>query len=308
MTEFKCAVTVGAASAELRHRRTAPDQPQCNTALSTHVICPWFLFFVLVGAVLLPPLAAAQSTRAVSQPGTWQYEASLYMYLPTIGGTTTFPAGASSISVHPSEILGNLKFTFMGAFDVHNGPWGVFTDLMYLNLGASKSMSRDFTIGNIGLPAATTANLQLDMKTWIWTLAAEYRVLDDPAYKVDLLGGTRYVDTSQRLSWVISGNLGPIAPSDRSGSAEAGGPLWDAIIGVRGHAALGADRKWLVPFYIDGGGGDSNYTFQAAAGIAYAFQWGQLGAMWRYLDYDLSGNKIKSISFDGPLLGVTFRW
>jgi hypothetical protein len=65
----------------------------------------------------------------------------------------------------------------------------------------------------------------------------------------------------------------------------------------QGHATLGADSKWSVPFYLDGGAGDSNHTWQVAAGIAYSFRWGEIIGMWRYLDYGLSGNEISSVHF-----------
>ena len=247
-------------------------------------------------------------TQAGSQTGAWTYEASIYLYVPTIGGTTAFPAGGSSVNVTTAEILQSLNFMFMGEFDVHKGPWGVYNDLMYVNLGASKVASRDFTIGNIGLPAGTSANLNFDIRAWVWTLAAEYRVWDEPGLKVDLLGGTRYFDLAQKLDWTITGNLGPINPGSRSGSAEAGEPVWDGILGIKGHVVLGAGSKWSVPFYLDGGAGESNHTWQAAAGIAYSFHWGTVIGMWRYLDYGLSGNEVSSVSFNGPLLGATFHW
>ena len=250
-------------------------------------------------AVVLPGLAIADD-KAASAAGAWNYEASIYLFLPSIGGTTTFPAGGSGINLDGSKILENLNFTFMGAFDVHKGPWGVWNDLVYVNLGNSKMASRDFTIGNIGLPAGTSANLNFDIKAWVWTLAAEYRVWDEPLLKVDLLAGTRYFDLTEKLTWSITGNLGPINPSGRSGSAEAGSPLWDGIVGVKGHVTLGADSKWSVPFYLDGGAGDSSHTWQAAAGIAYSFRWGEIIGMWRYLDYGLSGNNISSVNFKGP--------
>jgi hypothetical protein len=269
--------------------------------------CALGRWLAYMAALSLPALAMAD-TQAGSAASAWTYDASIYLYVPTIGGTTTFPAGGSSINVSVAKILEALNFTFMGAFDVHNGQWGVFNDLMYVNLGGSKVSSRDFTIGNIGLPAGTAANLNLDIKAWVWTLAAEYRVSDEPGLKLDLLGGTRYFDLAEKLNWTITGNLGPIDPGSRSGSAEASSPLWDAILGIKGRITLGAGSKWSVPFYLDGGAGDSNHTWQAAAGIAYSFQWGGIIGMWRYLDYSLSGNKVTGISFDGPLLGATFHW
>ena len=39
-----------------------------------------------------------------------------------------------------------------------------------------------------------------------------------------------------------------------------------------------------------------------------AFGWGDLGVAWRYLDYDLSDGPIVALNFNGPAVGVIFRW
>ena len=56
--------------------------------------------------------------------------------------------GGPSINVDASTLLDHLKMTFMGAFDAHNGRWGMFTDVLYLDVGGSKSKTRDFNIGH----------------------------------------------------------------------------------------------------------------------------------------------------------------
>lgn len=262
-----------------------------------------------VAAAFMPAVSSAQTSPPAS--GDWRYSASLYLYLPSMGGKTSFPAdsGGSPINVSADKIIDSLKFTFMGALDAHNGRWGVFTDLIYLDLGGSKSASRDFTIGNIGLPASTTADLDWDLKGWVWTLAGEYRLPSDPAFTVDLLAGTRLFDLKQALRWSIAGDIGPIAPAGRSGNAEIGDSLWDAIVGVKGRYTFGANREWSVPFYLDVGTGESDRTWQGAVGIGYAFKWGELTGMWRYLDYKMkSGKAIQDMNFNGPLIGATWRW
>ena len=66
---------------------------------------------------------------------------------------------------------------------------------------------------------------------------------------------------------------------------------------------------WGVPFYLDVGTGKPKFTWQAAAGVSYAFGWGELSALWRYLDYEnKSGKPIKDVQFSGPMVGATFRW
>ncbi|MGB9329250.1 MAG: hypothetical protein WCB10_00610 [Steroidobacteraceae bacterium] len=131
----------------------------------------------------------------------------------------------------------------------------------------------------------------------------------DPAWTVDLLLGARYLDLSNTLKWSISGALGPLPPANRTGSSEASADIWDGIIGVKGQYAFGSDRSWSVPFYIDGGTGDSWNTFQVAAGVAYSFHWGQIGALYRYLEYKPQGsdNRIEKVYFNGPMVGATSR-
>ena len=72
---------------------------------------------------------------------------------------------------------------------------------------------------------------------------------------------------------------------------------------------MGAEHKWVVPYYFDIGTGDSDVTWQAVLGLGYAFGWGDVDLVWCYLDYDLkSGGAIEDINFSGPALGAKFRW
>jgi len=260
--------------------------------------------------VLTPTLLAAQAPQSEPIPGAWRYGASLYGYLPSMSGTSSSPADSAGtpINVNLDKIL-DLDFTLMGSFDAHNGRWGVFTDLIYLNLGGSTQQSRDFTIGTVGLPAGTTANLDLNLKGLVWTLGGQYRVFSEPALTMDALAGARLLDVRTTTRWSISGSLGPIAPSGRTGSSESNNSELDGIVGVKGRMRLGSSGRWTLPFYLDVGAGDSDLTWQAAAGLSYAYKWGDLTAMWRYLAYDLKpGRSIEELKFNGPLIGVTFRW
>jgi hypothetical protein len=264
----------------------------------------------LATAALLPTTAAAQSTPS----GQWQYGASIYGYLPTVSGKTNFPtvpggSAGSGIAVSSDQIIDALKFTFMGSFDMHNGRWGAFTDVIYLDLGGSKSQTRDFSFGNVAIPANTTANLNLDIKGWLWTVAGEYRLASDPGFTMDALAGARYFDLEQTLRYEFTGDIGPLPIPGRAGSNVVGERVWDGIIGVKGRFAFGENRKWSVPFYLDVGTGQSKRTLQAVTGIGYAFNWGEVKAMWRYLDYTFeSGRRIEDVNFNGPMLGATFRW
>jgi hypothetical protein len=268
--------------------------------------------FLISGVAMVFAVGTLQSgaTFAQQRPDDWQFRAIIYGYLPDIGGKTTFPAGSgSSINVDASTIISNLKFTFMGSLEAQKGRWGAFTDILYLDVGGSKSDTRDLTIGRVELPAGVTANASLDIKGTVWTLAGNYRVLATPEASFDVFAGARLLSVKETLGWEFSANVGPVVGPGRQGNSEAKVDNWDGIIGAKGRLSFGAGREWFVPYYVDVGTGDSDLTWQGIAGIGYAFSWGEVIAAWRYLDYDFkSGKKLESLNFNGPAIGVAFRW
>jgi len=260
-----------------------------------------------LGAAASMPLAA----QAQAAADTWQFRASVYGYFPTVEGSSRFPSGGSgpTIDVDASDILDALKFTFMGTFEARKGHWGVFTDLIYLDLGDSKTGSRDFAVGGAGIPAGVTANLGMDLKSWVWTVAGLYSLADTPHNSTDLLFGARMVDLTQTLDWSLSGSLGAIGLPGRAGRSELSGTNWDAIVGLKGVATLDAGRRWVLPYYVDVGTGQSKLTWQALAGVGYSFDWATMTVAWRHLEYDFDSDKnLKDIRFSGPFFGLTFRW
>jgi hypothetical protein len=258
----------------------------------------------LVAAALLPATAGAQSSE------NWQFGASIYLYLPTISGKTTFPQGAGSdVAVDADKILDSLSGAFMGNFEARKGRWGGFTDVIYVDLSQSKSGFRDMTVGGNQLPAGVSGNADFSLRGTAWTLAGSYRLVPDQRAPVDVFVGTRMLDVREKLTWQLSGNVSSIPTPGRAGTNEAKLQNWDFIVGAKGRWAFGNERKWFVPYYFDVGTGDSDSTFQAVAGIGYSFGWGDVVGSWRYLDYKLkSGGKIESLNFNGPALAAVFHW
>jgi len=255
--------------------------------------------------LLVIPLSVA----AQSDDGDWTWQASIYGWLPGIEGKTRFPTGGSgpTIEIDPDQLLSNLDFTFMAAIDVSNGQWGVFTDVIYLDEGATRTRFRDFTVGGRPLEAGVTADFDFDLKSWIWTAAGTYRLADSNQHVADFLVGARLFDMSQTLVWEINGetNLLP----GRSGRSSASLTQWDLVAGVKGRLQLGETGRWVMPYYLDIGAGDSDFTFQTVGGLGYKFNWGTVTLMYRYLDYEMgSGRSITDFTFNGPMLGATFQW
>jgi hypothetical protein len=265
------------------------------------------LALLLFAAESFTAPAAAQAVAQTS-PSDWQFSAILYLYLPQISGSTTFPTGqAVNITIDPNKLISNLNFAFMGAFEARKGAWGGFTDLIYTNVGGSESATRDFSIGGVAIPGSVTANLHLDVKATVWTTAGFYRALDTPNISLDVLLGARGLFLNQNLSWQFSGDFGPFVGPGRGGSGESNLTNWDAIVGLKGRWSFGDRHAWFVPYYLDVGTGASHLTWQGMAGVGYGFSWGSVIAVWRYLDYQFKSNDA-SLAMNGPAIGVAFHW
>ena len=268
---------------------------------------------ILRAALGIVATIPAVSLAAESPSDDWQWAVTIYGWLPDITGDTHFPAAPGgptdgpSIDISGGDILDALKFAFLSALEVRKGRWGVATDVIYLDMGATKSNTRNLSVGGNDLPASVTANADLDITSWVWTTVGTYRVIDQPAHSLELLAGARLLDVTQTLTWHFDGDIGSLPLPGRDGKSEVGDDLWDGIIGVRGRINFGTNRTWFVPYYLDVGTGDSDSTLQAMAGVGYVFSWGEIKAGWRYLDYDLEA-PIESLTTSGPQIGATFRF
>ena len=99
----------------------------------------------------LVPLQA----HAHSAAGDWQWDATVYLWLPSISGETSFPPDGGGPAIDDSvDAILDSHLAFMGVLGVRKGPWGVATDVIYLDLGSSKKGTRNFQLGQVDLPAS----------------------------------------------------------------------------------------------------------------------------------------------------------
>ncbi len=264
---------------------------------------------VLLGAAAFVLGAAVTSAQAQMKSDDLRFRATVYGWFPGISGTTEFPSGAGgpSFNVNAKDVIEDLKLAFMGTFEVQSGKWGALVDWVYSDVGGDKTGTRDFSIRGQTLAAGVTANLSLDTKTNILTLAGTYSFIEKPEYSTGLVFGARMLDSDGTLNWAFNGT-GP-AGIGAAGTSEVSSTNWDAIIGVRGRARFGDGLRWFVPYYADVGSGNSKLTWQAIVGLGYSFSWGDIGVVWRYLDYEFkSGESAQSLTFNGVAAGVSFTF
>ncbi|MCC6609070.1 MAG: hypothetical protein IT515_05270 [Burkholderiales bacterium] len=271
----------------------------------------------LAASALLAPLSA--SAQAPSD--RWTFSVMPYLWLPSVDGKLRYgpPAVGSAtanVSIDASNLLDNLAFALMINGEARKDRWLIFTDLIYLDFSKSGSTvhSVDFNPGpgpvNIftsTLNAGTESSLRGDL----WTLVGGYAAIQEPRASLDVIGGFRYLhlnaDTDWRLTVDVTGPAGT-RPFSRVGSVGKSDDVWAAIVGAKGRAKLGAS-DWFVNYYADLGGASDLFTWQGAAGIGYAFKWGDIVFDYRYLYYRQSGGKlIDDMSFGGFALGANFRF
>ena len=255
--------------------------------------------------------SGALAQQSADKANDWQFGASIYGWFPDLNGQTSFspPDSDNDFEVDIEDILENLESLLLVSFDLRKGAWGVYTDVVYMDVGDSATTSVDGAIGPNEVPVNVTADVGIDVESWIWNLTGYYRALDMKGAALDIVAGTRYLDVDQTIEWDIEANADEVPVGERTGKVEAGLTNWDVIFGVRGRFAFGSKKALFIPYYLDVGVGDSDLTWQGVAGLGYAFGWGEIVAAWRHLYYDMSsGSAIDEISFSGPVAGVTFRW
>ncbi len=277
---------------------------------------------VLTGALLLSPLGAQAQTATDSD--SWKFSVMPYLWLPEISGKLNFgpppPSGMSaSVKLDPDNYLESLDMAVMLSAAARKDRWVIGTDLLYLHFSNTKSKveSVDVNPGNGPVNVSTSslsASASADLKGTVWTMVGGYAVIQEPKASLDVLGGFRYLGLDVKSDWQLTANVtgtGPLGNSvnfGRSGSGEKKEDIWAGIVGAKGRFNFG-ESDWFANAYVDVGGSSSVFTWQGAAGVGYAFKWGDVLLDYRYLYYSQDDGKlIDNLSFGGLALGANFRF
>ena len=265
------------------------------------------------GAPLVCCLAGLFSAHSSAEPAGdgWTWDATLYLWLPSLSGQTAFPPsdGGPAVDVSAEAVLDSLEAVFMGTLEARRDRWGVSTDVVYVDFEAGKQGTRQFGLGDVEIPAAVDADLKLGLTGWLWSLEGSHAVAQRDGLSMAVVAGVRMLDIEEQLHYTLNGDISSLPVIERSGSAQTRQTHWDAIAGLKGRALLGDERRWYVPFRADVGAGESDLTWQVMLGVGYSFGSVDVIGVWCHLDYDLGDvTPIRSIEFDGPAIGVTYTF
>ena len=262
----------------------------------------------LLSSVTALTQAVAPVAKAVDPfDGKWHFSVTPYLWLPNVNGTTSYdlpsgPGQGVDSQVGPNDYLSALEFVLMVTGEARKGPWGVSTDLVYVDFKNQKSRVKTIS-GPIGI---VQDPINLDTRSSLsggaWTLAGFYTPAFSSKWHVDLLAGVRVLDLKTSLDWNLAGSLGGLASV---GSTSRSITHWDGIIGAKGQARFGAS-PWFLTYYADLGAGSENWTWQAALGAGYRFHWGSILLVGRNISYEF--DKGASVRFTGPAVAASWTF
>lgn len=273
--------------------------------------------FVFAMAVLLS-LGLLSVASAQGSDDDWEYSLTPYLWFPTIDGTLKYNlppgSGSPSVSVGPTDWLDLLNWAALVSGNARKGRLSVFSDLVYLSM-TSKNDGRVLSVDDVGtripIDASVVLNTRTDLDGLTVTLAGGYSLKQTDTGSFDFFAGVRFFGVDVKTSWDLTTDVtlpgGGIA-LPAQGSIGRDTDLWDGIVGIRGHSAFG-NGNWSVPYYLDIGAGSSDLTWNAMAGLAYEFDWGDLMLIYRHLEYDQDATSLlQDFSFSGPAFGARFHF
>ena len=243
---------------------------------------------------MLAASASPISAQESQSDDPWNFKAALYLWGASINGSTR---AGSDFDIPLSQLLDNLNFMFMGAFEARKGKWSATADIVYMDVSGDDS-------GTISpferLPGITfPASANVDMTGWVFNLNGARNVYDGEHASVDVLVGVRYLDMDNTLTVSVAS----LPPS----SVNASETVLDGVAGVKGDIKL--SKSWFLPYYLDVGTGQSDFTWQGFGGVGYAFEPVDIVLGYRYIYWDFdSSSDFDDIDFSGPLLGAVFNF
>jgi len=236
---------------------------------------------------MVAPLPATAETGS-DQDG-WKFGVSAYLWAAGVEGTD---AAGDEIDVSFSDVLEDLDGGLMGIIAAQKGRWTLIADIIYLSIHQETSSTANI----IGIPEKLDVDVKL--KGFVSTFGVAYRVIDYDKTSLDLLAGARYFKLDVDLDIDVGGSK--IKDSDSE-------DVVDGIIGAK--AIIDLSDRWYLSVYADVGTGESKLTWQLWPAVGYRFKNIDVVASYRHLEWETDdGDAIDDINFNGPMLGVKFRF
>jgi hypothetical protein len=282
-TAMGCSYATGASAAELALTDASTTEGAAEAAdPSTY----------RVSGIAASAAASVAAQSASSGGSDWEFAVTPYLWMAGTKADIDTPQG-ESINTDESffDILDDLKFAFMGAFEVKHGRFVSVQDMMFLSLGSSA----DGHIGPIPIEA------DVDEKLLTTTHLFGYRVVDNGPMFVDIFAGGRITSIKVDVDIHL-----PLQTIERDSKKTQFGPV------VASRVRFPLSDKWGVGLYGDlgGFGVGADISWQLLGTIQYDIsdRW-RLSGGWRHFYAKQDKNDFDvHVKLDGPILGATYRF
>lgn len=215
----------------------------------------------------------------------WTFNVELYALAADVDITA---AGGLSTTAEFDDILDDLEFAMFGSFAAKKDKFAVIFNLLYVDVEASKTRERELI----------TSRLETELETTVMTAAAGWEFYGSETAAFHGVAGARLLSMDTSLSLDIE----PLGERSDSESSE----ILDLVIGVQGRKDF--SKHWYMTYYADAGSGDSDFTWQASAAIAYRFSGLDVALGYQYIEWEFDDELLEDLQIHGPALGVRFNW
>lgn len=246
----------------------------------------------LSGTAMLLGSAAFAQDQAVGNDG-WTYRLQLYVWGTEVGGT----ALGQDFTLGFDELIENMNMALMGGLQAYNGKWMTYGELTYASV--RQGGSAEF---NISPGPGPGINIELvadaDIETTVVAFGGGYQLVNTPDYTLYGTLGVRYLGLGLDLD---------LDGPRQSFNVDEYEDVWDAVVGLQGEARF--NENWFLPWRLDAGGGGSDFTWQAAAGLGYRFGRSDVVFGYRHMEWDLPDDDLVTEYYQsGPILLWNYRF
>jgi len=180
----------------------------------------------------------------------WEFSVAPYAFFAALDGRVGVVGQTAQVDASFSDIFKNLDFAAMGTFEARKGNWSFIGNAMYMSLSGKRVT-----------PSPFFADIDVEVKEFIFDPVVAYRVLKVERGNIDLLGGARLWHVKSHLTF--QPRILPLVDVE-------GSKTWvDPIVGARGVVTL-SPRVFLMGRFDAGGFGvNSDFTGQVFGGLGY---------------------------------------
>jgi hypothetical protein len=260
-------------------------------------------------------------TSIVASSG-WSFRFIPYGWLISMKGTQTVRGRSVKVDASFIDILekSDTLVALMGNVEARNGPFALYSDLVWSKVGLSGDAVRSRTLAP-GVTGTIGASLGLDFRMAIAEVGASYEVACSGPLAFDVLTGARYwhqkADVSLNLTGIL--DIGGLELVGTRGFARSGSVDWlDPVFGARVRYTVAPGHELFLRGDVGGFGIGSEFSWQTIGGYGIDFgTWngitlsGVLGYRALYVDYAQGSGRTR-YAFDmlqhGPAFGLSMRF